>query len=93
MNKKPRLCCDFDGVIWDGNNIIDGCVEKLRELRQKYSIAIFSARATEDERKHMERLLDYWCVPYDEILPLKPVAIYYLDDKGVKFESWNKVDL
>ncbi len=89
---KPRICCDFDGTITpDGKTIFPGCIEVLTELRKTYSIAIFSARPTDAERVQMVKILDQFGVPYDEIMPIKPEAMFYLDDKGRRFEGWDKV--
>ncbi len=90
---KPRICVDFDGVIFDGVGIFPGCVEALTELRKTYSIAIFSARPTSAERTQMGVILLTRGVPYDEILPPKPEAAFYLDDKGRQFQGWDKVTL
>ena len=86
---KPLLCVDFDNTIWH-NGVIPGCIEKLTLLRQQYSIGIFSARIG-SERDVMKRLLDENQVPYDKILEQKPDAVAFIDDKGFKFESWDKV--
>jgi hypothetical protein len=89
---KERICIDFDGTIFDGVGIFPGCIEKLTQARKYYSVAIFSARATEAERTHMKQVLDDNGVPYDEILPPKPDAVAYIDDKGFHFDGdWNKV--
>lgn len=91
---RPRYCVDFDGTITaDCKTVMAGCVERLAELRKSYSIAIFSARATDAERQQMIEILNANHVPYDEILPPKPQAEFYLDDKGVRFEGWDKVTL
>jgi ribonucleotide monophosphatase NagD (HAD superfamily) len=86
-NIKPRVCVDFDGVIFDGSRLMDGCLAVLSRLRKSYSIAIYSARATDAERNSMKAFLDSNAVPYDEILE-KPEAVAYIDDKAVKFEGW-----
>jgi len=88
---KPRYCVDFDGTIFDGVGILPGCVEALTELQKTYSIAIFSARPTDAERWHMAEVLKKHGVPFDEILPPKPEAVIYLDDKGRHFQGWDKV--
>lgn len=89
---KPRLCVDFDNTIWDGNQIFPDCIETLTRLRKYHTIAIFSARPTEAERKQMKDILDANGVPYDEILPPKPDAVAYIDDKGIRFSGdWKKV--
>lgn len=88
---KPRLCVDFDGTVYDGKTLFEGCVEALTELLQCFRVAIFSARATQAERDQMIRILAEFNVPVDEILPGKPEAAFYLDDKGRQFTSWDKV--
>jgi hypothetical protein len=96
MLVKPRICIDFDGTIYTGNAsnpIFPGCIVGLTELRKTYSVAIFSARPTDAERVQMVRILDEQGVPYDEIMPIKPDASFYLDDKGRRFEGWDKVVL
>jgi ribonucleotide monophosphatase NagD (HAD superfamily) len=86
------VAVDFDGTIFDGFNVFPGCVEKLTELRERYWIAIFSARQTDTERIQMKAILDSNGVPYDEILERKPNAVAFIDDKGIRFEgSWDKV--
>ena len=90
---KPRICVDFDGTIFDGVGIFPGCLEFLTELRKSYSVAIFSARPTDAERVQMVKILDAHGVPYDEIMPIKPDAAFYLDDKGRHFQGWDKITL
>jgi ribonucleotide monophosphatase NagD (HAD superfamily) len=90
---RQRICVDFDGTIFDGQGIFPGCIETLRELHKTYRIAIFSARPTEAERNHMLNILEQHRVPYDEILPPKPDAAFYIDDKGRQFQGWDKVTL
>jgi trehalose-6-phosphatase len=96
MSDKQRICIDFDGTIYTGdaaNPIFPGCVKVLTELQQTYTIAIFSARLTDAERWHMSQLLREHGVPYDEILPRKPEAAFYIDDKGRQFQGWDKLTL
>ncbi len=90
---KPRICVDFDGTVFDGSGILAGCIEVLTELRKTYSIAIFSARQSDAERVQMVKILDQHGVPYDEIMPIKPQAEIYLDDKGRQFQGWDKITL
>jgi hypothetical protein len=90
---KPLLCIDFDGTITpDCKTVFPGCIATLTRLRETYSIGIFSARATQAERDQMVRLLDEWGVPYNLILPPKPNAVAFIDDRGYKFDGdWEKV--
>lgn len=92
MSVRPRICCDFDGTIFDGIGLFPGCIERLAQLRKFYSVAIFSAR----EDKCREWMIEYLIknnVPHDEILPPKPEAAFYLDDKGRQFVGWDKIEL
>ena len=70
-----------------------GAIEGMKKLRETYCLSIFSARKTDAERDQMVAALDKFGIPYDEVLGRKPDAMYYLDDKGVRFESWDKVSL
>ena len=88
---KERICVDFDGTIFDGVGIMPGCIEALTSLQETYRIAIFSARPTDAERKQMAEILETHGVPHDEILPPKPDAKFYLDDKGRQFQDWSDV--
>jgi hypothetical protein len=91
MQNKPLLCVDFDDTIWDGYKVIQGCIPALQKFSSLYTIGIFSARATESERNQMKGILDSEGVPYDVILPPKPNAVAFIDDKGVHFTSWDKI--
>lgn len=90
---KPLLCVDFDGVIWDGEKPLAGCIGKLYVLRMTYTIGIFSARETDSERQKMRATLDEYAIPYDLILERKPNAVAFIDDKGWRFTSWDKVPI
>jgi hypothetical protein len=90
---KPRICVDFDDTIFDGKGLLPGCVEVLTKLRESYTIAIFSARSTYAEIRQMREFLYANNVPHDEILPPKPEAVAYIDDKGIRFEGWDMVSL
>lgn len=94
MTFKPRVCVDFDNTIYTGAGIFPGCIEKLTEFRLTHTVSIFSARLTDAERRQMKELLDQYGVPYDEILPQKPDAVMYIDDKGRQFKGdWSEISL
>lgn len=88
---KPRICVDFDDTIFDGDGLKEGCIEALTQLRERFTIAIFSARLTDSERAAMVNFLTANSVPYDEVLERKPEAVAYIDDKAVRFTSWDKI--
>jgi hypothetical protein len=138
---KPRgdqvytVAVDFDGVIhdyykgWhDGTiygSIIPGAVEALRELMEKYSVFIFTAREPEAVMPWLEshgfdvtidercgtclgsgdiESLDGLCKPCkgsgrlmfwnlrNQLLVTnrKLAAAAYIDDRGIRFESWEQ---
>lgn len=90
---KRRICVDFDGTIFDGVGIFPGCVARLTELQLTHVVAIHSARATDAERQQMIEILAQHNVPHDEVLPPKPDADIYIDDKGHRFDGWDKIKI
>lgn len=85
-----RICVDFDNTIWDGKKVLDGCIETLTRLHEKYVIAIYSARPTQAERTQMILILAKYKVPYDVILDPKPDAEFYIDDKNL-LPNWQEI--
>ena len=75
--------------------------EKLRSMG--YEIHILSCRTNPEVTEHildrqeqcrlMRRYLDEHEIPYDKVLnEYKPVATYYIDDRGITFNgSWDEV--
>jgi hypothetical protein len=91
--KAPLLAVDFDGTIYDGENIFAGCIDALSEFRKEYRVGIFSARQGKC-REWMIEYLNSHCIPYDLVLEPKPDAVAFIDDKGLRFSGkWNKVKL
>ena len=100
---KKTICLDFDGVIhsyisgWQGpENIPDlptgGARVAIQELRNKYRVVVYSTRCKTEEGK---RAIDKWLavngIEVDGIVSSKPMALVYLDDRGLKFTgSWSK---
>jgi ribonucleotide monophosphatase NagD (HAD superfamily) len=94
MENKPRLAIDFDGTIYDGKEVLPGCIEALAELRKTYTISIYSARQTDHEREQMKSILDVNGVPYDDILGIKEEYVALIDDKAIRFDgNWATVHL
>ena len=95
----PILAIDFDGVIHDQKNPVEGrkmgppmtgAVEALQDLYPLHTIIIHTTRAnTPSGRKSVADWLEYYDVDYHEIVG-KPNADIYLDDRGLKFTSWKK---
>ena len=105
-----QIAIDFDGVIhksskgfFDGtvyDEPIEGCIEAIKKLAEKYTIVIFTAKAKKDRPlvngMTGEELVWDWLAKYNissyikEVTSEKPRAICYIDDRGVRFESWEQ---
>lgn len=99
---RPPICVDFDGVIhaysrgfadgtiYDGPT--DGVAKAMIKLKKKYYVYVNSQRSgTPEGKKAIEEYLAKYEIPYDEIAMTKPAAKFYIDDRGIRFKSWNQV--
>lgn len=98
---KQTLAIDFDGVIhkysngWQGGVIyddpIEGAIESILKLMESYEVVIFTSR---DDLNAVRLWLESKCdfesrgfkVPV--ITNQKPIAIAYIDDRGIRFTDW-----
>tara|TARA_B100001093_G_scaffold429545_1_gene424844 strand:- start:935 stop:1237 length:303 start_codon:yes stop_codon:yes gene_type:complete len=94
-----KVIIDLDGTICSEEKqfsralakIKDGAKESLEILRDKgYKIIIYSAR-TWAEYEMTENWLKANEVPYDQIILGKPQGDYWIDDRAIRFRSWDKV--
>ena len=87
----------YDGTVYDPP--IDGAVDAIKWFKsQGYDIVIFTAKVKPDRPlvngKTGEELIWEWLVKYNinsyikEITCEKPRAICYIDDRGIRFDSW-----
>jgi len=101
MEDKKVIAVDFDGVIHDFKNPIPhrrmggpvaGAKEAMERLASMgYHIVIFTVwGGTEAGRKTIADWCNYYEVPFDDITNIKPNASYYIDDKAIRFESWDQ---
>ena len=111
-NELNNIAVDFDGVIhnfdkgwYDGTcygEPIDGSLEFLKKLFEKWNIIIFTAKARPDRPlengKTGIELVEEWLEKHDvlqyvdDITWEKPRAEYYIDDKGIKFDNnWDEI--
>ena len=79
---------------------ISGAVEALQALKKEgYYIVIHTARGMrtynnnegkiiKTHSKKLSEWLEYWKIPFDELLFAKPHVDYFIDDKGYRFENW-----
>ena len=96
-----RIAIDFDSTVHDpftrnkGYKMgipIEGAVEAIRQLRLAGNyIIIFPTWADSDKKRQaIVDWLTYFGVEFDDITSQKPEADVYLDDRGLRFTSWDK---
>ena len=88
----------YDGTVYDPP--IEGAREALERLSKKFVIVMYSAKARKDrmliDGKTGVELIWEWLEKHDmkqfvkEVTAEKPRAVFYIDDKAVRFEgNWN----
>lgn len=99
--KKETIAIDFDGVVHDHKNPVEGRrmggpIEgaqkaiKILKLQRNFKIVIFCVWAgSEQGRQTIAEWMKFYSIPYDEITNIKPQAKIYIDDKGYRFENWD----
>jgi ribonucleotide monophosphatase NagD (HAD superfamily) len=103
-----QIAIDFDGVIhknskgfYDGTVYdppIEGAIETIKKLSEKYTIVIFTAKVKPDRPlvngKTGTQLVEEWLKKYDVfqyvdyVTAEKPRAILYIDDNGYRHTNW-----
>ena len=88
-----------DGTIYD--EPLDGALDSIRKIKSKgFDIVIYTCKANSKRPLiHGKTGIDLiweWLKEHgvnqyiDDIVSEKPNAICYIDDKGVRFENWDK---
>jgi hypothetical protein len=85
----------YDGTVYD--EPVPGARSSLEKLSKNYVIVVYSAKARKDRMlingKTGEALIWDWLKKYDmdgfvkEVTSEKPRAVFYIDDKAVRFEG------
>jgi len=104
---KKTIAFDFDGVVhkyskgWQDGKIYDepveGALEGLVELYNKgYKIAIFTTREDTSSVgrwiwKYYKKLFQDQEMIEFEVTNKKPIAIAYVDDRGIRFTNWKDI--
>lgn len=90
MASRPTVAIDFDGTLVAGNEMLPGAKDALRKLHDAgFYIIIHSCNNPE----WIRLVLNNNDVFYDYIWEDKgkPVAHWYIDDRGVRYDSdWSK---
>jgi hypothetical protein len=108
--ESSTIAIDFDGVIHsfelgfhDGTiygTPIEGSIEAIKKISQKYNIVIYTAKAKKDRPlingKTGIELVWEWLKKYNldqfikDVTAEKPRCICYIDDKAIQFVNWNQ---
>lgn len=86
-----------DGTVYD--EPIDGALESLKKIKSMgFNIVIFSCKSRTDRPsvggKNGTEMIWDWFKKYNvdylisDVVPEKPRAICFIDDKGYRFENW-----
>lgn len=88
----------YDGTVYD--EPVEGTIDAIKYLSTKYKIVIFTAKAKSDRPlvngKTGVELVWEWLEKYNlsqyitEITSEKPRAVAYIDDRGIRFNSWEE---
>lgn len=88
----------YDGTIYD--KPVLGTKEALKFLSKKHTLVIYTCKAISDrplvDGKTGIELVWEWLKKYNmdkyisEITATKPIALFYIDDKGIKFNTWEQ---
>jgi len=91
----------YDGTVYDIP--VEGSYEALQTISKKYKVIIFSAKARTDRMlinsKTGIELIWEWLKKYDmakfveDVTSEKPRAVFYIDDKAIKFIDWERTML
>ena len=95
------LAIDFDGVIHDYKNPVPhrrmgadmmGAKQALMLFKSRGDeIIVFSVWGDEKGQKTISDFMNYYGLPFNRITNIKPNADYYIDDKAIKFTTWQDV--
>ena len=69
-----------------------GVVDAIRKLRDEGHYVVIYTSRRESDRNVTERWLESYGIPYDELVMNKPRGQVYVDDRGYRFEGWDKFE-
>lgn len=100
-DKPLLLAVDYDGVLHDPTNKLPGyklgqpvkdASQAMKKLKaQGAIITIHSVWASSEQRcQAISKWCRYFDIPYDFITNQKPIADFYIDNHGLRFENWDQ---
>lgn len=99
--KKLTIAIDLDGTICTEEKTFDkslaeplsGAIETIQNLyKQGHTLIIWTARGW-DQFRVTENWLKKHSIPYDALLMGKPIVDIWIDDRAIKFEGWEILDI
>lgn len=86
----PAIAIDFDGVIAFRGHEIPQARESIEQLLDRgYRVIIHTLRArTPSGAAHVRDWLDNHDIQYHEVTALKPNALFFIDDRAIRFDIW-----
>ena len=90
------LAVDFDDVLHDPRNRLPGKrlgeplagAQEAMQLLKRLGHTLIIHSVWGDKPEPMQEWLSFFRIPYDQITRLKPDADVYLDNRAVRFLSW-----
>lgn len=93
------ICLDFDGVIHsyhlgyhDGTiygEMMEGSVEAIKVLQKRgYTLVVLTAR---EDVSGIQQWIFEKCGIRLPVTNVKPKAIAYIDDRGIRFTNWKDI--
>jgi len=85
-----KFAIDFDGVLWDGEEIREDIAEKIAQLREDgHKVYLWTARQGDLKRECMEIIKEAG-IQFDELPEdyLKIGADYYIDDRAISIDEF-----
>lgn len=95
-----RLIIDLDGTICSEEKQFSRALAKplpgsalfIQKLKQQgHTIIIYSARTWAEYEMTVEWLHSN-LIPFDQLILGKPIGDYWIDDRAIKFETWDDIE-
>lgn len=95
-----RLIIDLDGTICSEEKQFSRALAKplpgsasfIQKLKQQgHTVIIYSARTWAEYEMTVE-WLNLNSIPFDQLILGKPIGDFWIDDRAIKFESWDDIE-